>query len=113
MIKCVCVNCGKTAYDYEKDFWQKNMGLKDEDPYSSYCKDCFCNIVDLDDIETFKTVCEELDIPFIKREIKSILGFKYTLSKKVVIGRYIAKMRLKNFYSFHYMDSDNFNEVWK
>lgn len=113
MTNCLCINCGKNAWDWEKEFWQKNMGFKDKDPYCSYCKDCCCDTIDLDDIESFRPLCQELDIPYIKRDLGLILGFKFSLTKKVVIGRYIAKMRLKNFYPFHYEDSDNFNEVWK
>lgn len=111
MTNCLCINCGKNAWDWEKQFWQKNMGLKDRDPYCSYCKDCCCKTIKYGDINTFKPLCEELDIPFIKKEIELALRSRFTVRDKVVVGRYIAKMRLKNFYPFHYADSDNFNEV--
>lgn len=88
------------------------MGLKSKDPYSSYCKDCFAETVDLDNIETLRSVCEELDIPFIKKVFTLLLNnFRYKLEKRAIIGRYVAKMRLVNYYFFHYEDSDHFNEV--
>lgn len=115
MIEHKCVKCGKATKGWERnEFWQINMGLRDKDPYSSCCKDCFAKTVDLDNIETLRGVCEELDIPFIKKDFTLLLnGFRYKLEKRAIIGRYIAKMRLKNYYPFHYEDSDNFNEVWK
>ena len=115
MIECKCVKCGKATRGWVRnEFWQINMGLKSEDPYSSYCKDCLIEIVDLDNIETLRGICEELDIPFIKEDFTLLLnGFRYELEKRAIIGRYIAKMRLINFYSFHYKDSDHFNEVRK
>ena len=57
MTNCLCINCGKNKWDWEKEFWQKNMGLKDKDPYCSYCKECCCNTIDLDDMESFRPLC--------------------------------------------------------
>ena len=109
---CACANCGKIAKEYERKFWHKNMGAGKNDPYSSYCKECFCNIIELDNIESFRAICEELDYPFIKREIRELVNnYQYSLDKQVIIGRYLSKMRLKGYYSFHYEDSDNFNKI--
>ena len=115
MIEFYCKKCGKTVkpHEYGCTFWRKNMGLKDEDPYSSLCKECWCDKIDFKDIKTFRPLCEDLDIPYIEYEIKGVLNRRFDLQKRVIIGRYVAKMRLINFYSFHYEDSDNFNEVWK
>ena len=115
MIEHKCVKCGKVTRGWERnEFWQINMGLKGKDPYSSYCKDCFAETVDLDNIETLRGVCEELDIPFIKRDFTLLVnGFRYRLEKRAIVGRYVAKMRLMNFYCFHYEDSNHFNEVRK
>ena len=113
MIEHKCVKCGKVTRGWERnEFCQINMGLKDQDPYSSYCKDCFAETVNLDNIETLRGVCEELNIPFVKRDFSLLRNsFRFRLEKRAIIGRYVAKMRLKQFYSFHYEDSDHFNEV--
>lgn len=112
MIDSVCANCGKTAKDYEHKFWRKNMGAGKNDPYSSYCKECFCNTIELDNIESFRAVCEELDYPFIKKEIRELINnCQYRLDKQVIIGKYLSKMRLRGYYSFYYEDSDFLNKI--
>lgn len=109
---CVCALCGKVAKEYEHKFWHINMGAGKNDPYSSRCKECFCNIIELDDIQSFRAVCEELDYPFIKKEIRKLVNnYQYRLDKQVIIGRYLSKMRLKGYYSFHYEDSDFLNKI--
>ena len=88
------------------------MGAGKNDPYSSRCKECFCDIIELDNIESFRAVCEELDYPFIKREIRELINhYQYRLEKQAIIGRYIAKMRLKGYYSLRYEDSDFLNKI--
>ena len=47
---CVCTICGKIAKEYEYKFWHINMGAGKNDPYSSCCKECFCNTIELDNI---------------------------------------------------------------
>ena len=109
---CVCTICGKTAKDYEYKFWRINMGAGKNDPYSSRCKECFCDIIELDNIESFRAACEELDHPFIKKEIRELVNnYQYSLDKQVIIGRYLSKMRLKGYYSFRYEDSDFLNKI--
>ena len=108
-MKCVCVKCGLIAEDYERQFWKKNMGLKGKDPYSSYCKECSIENIDLQDIATFKPLCKELNIPYVENLIRLPLSNKkYT--KRMIVGKYIARMRLLALYPFHYEDSDMMNE---
>ena len=107
---CNCIKCGKHSEDYEQNFWKKNMGFVNKDPYASYCKDCLCDFVDLNNIETFRSICEELNIPFIERNINFLLNNENFKDKKFIIGRYVNTMRLKAYYPFHYADSENFIE---
>lgn len=107
---CSCIKCGKHSEDYEQNFWKKNMGLKEKDPYSSYCKECSIENIELQDITTFKPLCEELNIPYVEKFIHPLLNNKTEYTKRMIVGKYIARMRLLALYPFHYEDSDMMNE---
>lgn len=112
-MKCICIKCGLVAEDYEHKFWKKNMGLKEKDPYSSYCKECSIENIDLQDITTFKPLCKELNIPYVEKLIYLSLNNKIEYTKRMIVGKYIARMRLLALYPFHYEDSDIMNERMK
>lgn len=71
------------------------------------CKDCLMSQLDIYNKDTFLWILKELDIPFIEEEWNRIVERH---NDKSVLGRYIAKMKLRGFQGYSWLDSEKINE---
>lgn len=104
-----CEKCGKMLDD--KEFYSsKNIEKYPPDGKMKICKKCLTMHVDNWDPETFTWILKEIDVPYIKEEWDSLLQKYGTDPKKItgltIIGRYLSKMKLKQWSKYTWADTD-------
>ena len=103
--KYTCSRCGKTMSEVK--FYTHKDGKKDE-----MCKDCLCAHIDNFDPSTFVWILERMDVPYIPQEWNILRDRKYQEDPKkgmggpAVMGKYLSKMKLKQWKEFTYADSE-------
>jgi hypothetical protein len=95
----------------EKQFYtSKNIEKYPPDGKLNQCKACITMNIDNWDPETYTWILEELDIPYVKQEWDTMLTKKVQEGKPLtglsVIGKYISKMKLKQWKDYHWSDSE-------
>lgn len=109
-----CQKCLKTM-DEDAKFYQKRDGTK-----TDLCKNCLTLHVDNYEPETFLWILQEMDFPYIEEEWNVIREKAYAKNKNLtgmsVLGKYLSKMRIKQFKNYGWADSEkikNANEAKK
>lgn len=104
-----CSECKRTLND--DNFYTKRNGEK-----LAKCKHCATMFVDNWDPSTFLPILEEIDVPYIEDEWNEILR-KITDASSItgmtVLGKYLSKMKLKQWKIYSWADSDRLNEERK
>ena len=95
----------------DKEFYSsKNIEKYPPDGKMKTCKKCLTMHVDNWDPETFTWILQEIDVPYIKEEWDSLLEKYGTDPKKItgltIIGRYLSKMKLKQWSKYTWADTD-------
>ena len=106
--KCTCIKCKRTLADTK--FYTYTDGAKCE-----LCKDCLTMHIDNWDPETFLWILEKFDLPYIESEWNILRDRAYAkdphkMTGLSVIGKYISKMKLKQFKNYTWADSDRLNQ---
>lgn len=106
--KCTCIKCKRTLADTK--FYTYKDGAKCE-----LCKDCLTMHIDNWDPETFLWILEKFDFPYIESEWNILRDRAYAkdphkMTGLSVIGKYISKMKLKQFKNYTWADSDRLNQ---
>ena len=106
--KCTCIKCKRTLADTK--FYTYKDGAKCE-----FCKDCLTMHIDNWDPETFLWILEKFDLPYIESEWNILRDRAYAkdphkMTGLSVIGKYISKMKLKQFKNYTWADSDRLNQ---
>lgn len=106
--KCTCIKCKRTLADTK--FYTYKDGSKCE-----LCKDCLTMHIDNWDPETFLWILEKFDLPYIESEWNILRDRAYAkdphkMTGLSVIGKYISKMKLKQFKNYTWADSDRLNQ---
>ena len=102
--KCKCSRCKKI---YKKtNFYKYKDGT-----YCEMCKLCLTAHVDNFDPSTFVWILEKLDVPYIVPQWNVLRDRAFAanpnkMTGMTVLGKYLAKMRLKNFKDYHYSDTE-------
>lgn len=112
--KCIC--CQRMLP--LSSFWRKKTNppvrkdyLKLERP-DNKCKECYLQTVDNNNSNTFMSILQHFNVPYIEKEWQATCDFAEGRPGSV-LGRYLSKMKLCAYYSFGFEDSDHFNEVRK
>ena len=105
---CTCIKCKRTLADTK--FYTYKDGAKCE-----LCKDCLTMHIDNWDPETFLWILEKFDLPYIESEWNILRDRAYAedphkMTGLSVIGKYISKMKLKQFKNYTWADSDRLNQ---
>jgi hypothetical protein len=95
----------------EKNFYRSNNLQKFPDNgYLNICKDCLTRHVDNFESKTYLPILEMVDVPYVPDEWNKLLqnyGDKpEKLNGTSIIGRYLAKMRLKQWKDYRWKDTD-------
>lgn len=102
--KLTCERCGKRLA--EINFYTYRDGTKCE-----MCKPCLTAYIDNFDPSTFEWILQKLDVPYIPQEWNSLRDKAFAkdplkMNGMSVIGKYLAKMKLKQWNSYCYADSE-------
>lgn len=102
--KCICSRCGKKMGAL--NFYTYKDGSKCE-----ICKACLTAHIDNFDSSTFEWILEKMDVPYIPTEWntlrdKAFAKDPYKMNGMSVIGKYLAKMKLKQWNKYGYADTE-------
>lgn len=103
-----CDKCQRTMRGTE--FYGSNNLEKYPEGKLHQCKKCLTMHVDNWDSSTYIWILEECDVPYIPEEWNKLLQ-KYasegkTITGTTIIGRYLAKMKLKQFRDYRFKDTE-------
>lgn len=101
--KCQCERCGKRLT--QLNFYTYKDGSKCE-----ICKSCLTAHIDNFDPNTFEWILEKMDVPYVPTEWnvlrdRAFAKDPYKMTGMSVIGKYLAKMKLKQWKDYGYKDS--------
>ena len=107
-----CKTCNRTMD--ENQFYQTKRLDKYPDGYLQECKKCVTRHVDNWDPKTYTWILEEIDVPYIEEEWTTLLD-RYAKDPKkttgmTILGRYLSKMRMKQFNMYKWEDSERIRE---
>ena len=110
MPRKTCVNCKREMQDV--NFYTYRNGEKTE-----MCKNCMTLHVDNFKPETFVWLLEKMDVPYIPEEWNIIRDKAYAkdprkMNGMSVFGKYLSKMKLRQFKEYHWADSEKLQEQY-
>jgi len=102
--KYTCMKCGKTMSEVQ--FFTYKDGSKTE-----MCKECLTMHIDNFDPETYVWLIQKMDVPYVPFEWETIRDRIYEkdpkkLTSSAVFGRYLSKMKLKQYKDYGWADSE-------
>ena len=108
-----CEKCCRTINVSE--FYQSNNLEKYPDKYLNQCKKCLTMHVNNFDPETYLWILQEVDVPYIPDEWNNLLA-RYgkdpsKLTGVTILGRYLSKMKLKQWKDYRWKDTDFLREL--
>ena len=108
-----CEKCNKTMR--LSQFYQTNNLEKYPSGYLNLCKSCLTMHVNNWDPNTFLWILQEIDVPFIPKEWnKTLASYGKDRSKvtgTTILGRYLSKMKFKQYKDYRYKDTDFLMEL--
>ena len=111
--KCYCKNCNSTKS--EKEFYLSNNTDKYPDGKVDLCKKCMTLHVDNWDPQTYLWILQEVDVPYIPDEWNKLLATygkdRSKLTGLTILGRYLSKMKLKQYRDFRWADNDHLQDL--
>ena len=108
-----CEKCNRTMD--EKQFYGSNNLEKYPDGKLKQCKKCITLHVDNYNPDTYLWILQECDVPYIPDEWHKLMMTygkdKSKLTGMTILGRYLSKMKLKQFKDFRWKDNDFLQEL--
>lgn len=111
--KFYCKNCNSTKS--ADNFYLSNNLEKYPEGKVDLCKKCMTLHVDNWDPQTYLWILQEIDVPYIPEEWNKLLANYGKDRSKVtgltILGRYLSKMKLKQYRDFRWNDTDHLQEL--
>ena len=111
--KYYCKNCNSTKS--ADNFYLSNNLEKYPEGKVDLCKKCMTLHVDNWDPQTYLWILQEIDVPYIPDEWNKLLANYGKDRSKVtgltILGRYLSKMKLKQYRDFRWSDTDHLQEL--
>ena len=108
-----CEKCNKTMN--VDQFYQSNNTEKYPQKYLHQCKKCITMHVDNWNPDTYLWILQEVDVPYIPEEWNKLLASYGKDRSKVtgttIIGRYLSKMKLKQWKEYRWKDTEFLQEL--
>lgn len=105
--KRYCEKCRSTKN--VDNFYKSNNLEKYPAGYLNQCKDCITMHVDNWNSDTFMWILQECDVPYVPDEWNKLLASyakdPSSVKGTTIIGRYLSKMKLKQFKDFRWKDT--------
>ena len=109
----MCTKCHKTLK--VGNFYTSNNTDKYPNGIIPICKKCLTMHVDNWDPKTYLWILQEIDVPYIPEEWDSLLARygkdKSKVNGMTILGRYVSKMRMKQFNVYRWKDSQFLQEL--
>lgn len=110
---CFCEKCRKTMDS--SNFYKTNNIEKYPDGRLHQCKKCITMHVDNWDPDTYLWILQECDVPYVPDEWDGLMA-RYARDKSkttgsTILGRYLGKMRLKNWKDYRWKDTEFLREL--
>lgn len=97
------------------EFYQSNNLDKYPTKYLNQCKKCITMHVDNWNPDTYLWILQEADVPYVPEEWYKLLSTygkdKSKVTGMTIIGRYLSKMKLKQWNQYRWKDSDFLQEL--
>lgn len=108
MAKITCAKCGKAMED--SNFYTYRDGTKTE-----LCKPCLTMHVNNFDPDTFLWLLKKLDVPYVEEEWNALRDKAFAknpnkMTGMSVFGKYLSKMRLKQWKDYRWADTEKLQE---
>lgn len=108
-----CEKCNRTQAP--EQFYGSNNLEKYPDGKLKQCKKCISMHVDNFNPETYMWILQECDVPYIPEEWNKLLvnygRDKSKLTGMTILGRYLSKMKLKQYKDYRWKDSEFLQEL--
>ena len=108
-----CEKCNRTM-DAQQFYGSNNLD-KYPDGKLKQCKKCITMHVDNFNPDTYLWILQECDVPYILEEWNKLMESygrdKSKLTGMTIIGRYLSKMKLKQFKDFRWKDNEFLQEL--
>ena len=109
-----CEKC-KRSKDEKQFYLSNNLEKYPDNGMLNQCKDCLTMFVDNWDQKTYLWILEECDVPYIQEEWNKLMATYAKDPSKVtgksIIGRYLSKMKLKQFRDYRWKDNELIREM--
>ena len=104
MANYTCEKCGKTMDEIQ--FYTYRDGRKTE-----LCKKCLTLHIDNFDESTYLWLLQKMDVPYVPEEWnilrdKAFAKDPHKMNGMSVFGKYLSKMRLKQWKDYHWADTE-------
>lgn len=104
-----CETCNRTMRG-DQFYTSNNLEKYPNDGKLPTCKKCTTLLVDNWDPQTYLWILQEVDVPYIPEEWDKLMATygkdRSKLTGMSIIGRYLSKMKLKQFKDYRWKDSD-------
>ena len=108
-----CKKCNKTMR--ADQFYGSNNREKYPDGKVDICKKCITMHIDNWNPETYLWILEECDVPYVPKEWNNLMATYAKNPEKLtgmtIIGKYLSKMKLKQYKDYRYKDTDFLQEL--
>lgn len=112
--QCYCKTCNRTMGE-EQFYTSNNIDKYPPDGKLPQCKKCITMQVDNFDPDTYMWILQEVDVPYIPEEWNKLMATyakdRSKLTGTTIVGRYLAKMKLKQFKDYRWKDNDHLREL--
>ena len=112
--QCYCKTCNKTMVE-EQFYTSNNIEKYPPEGKMPQCKKCLTMHVDNFDPETYLWILQEIDVPYIPDEWNKLMMTyakdRTKLTGTTILGRYLAKMKLKQWKEFRWKDTEHLKEM--
>lgn len=111
--KYYCKNCNSTK-DGDNFYLSNNLDKYPEGKVD-LCKKCMTLHVDNWEPSTYLWILQEVDVPYIPDEWNKLLATygkdRSKLTGLTILGRYLSKMKLKQYRDFRWADTDHLQDI--
>ena len=108
-----CEKCNRTMDD--KQFYGSNDVEKFPEGKLKLCKKCVSLHVDNFNPDTYLWILQDCDVPYIPDEWNKLLANygkdRSKLTGTTILGRYLGKMKLKQYREFRWKDNEFLQEL--
>ena len=109
-----CTKCNRTLNGIEF-YASNNLEKYPNEGKLNMCKKCLTLHVDNWDPSTFLWILQEVDVPYIPEEWQKLMASwakdKNKVTGMTIIGRYLSKMKLKQFRDYRWKDTEFLQEL--